>query len=160
MAKASSTFLFLVFISCFYYLIFEWMGKYIGFWTGKQAKIQFGSARDFALAAETAQNTARFRQHFHAEMLKSHYYRAGSVKNSSSNPYKLVFQGEEKDYGCLDYDSAVRPISAVPCCWHPDKYSCQTAHPGNFIQGNRLLVMLVDIVARIHTAGIQTDIPA
>ncbi len=28
--------------------------------------------------------------------------RAGSVKNSSSDPYKLVFKGEEKDYGCLD----------------------------------------------------------
>ena len=28
--------------------------------------------------------------------------RAGSVKNSSSNPYKLIFKGEEKDYGCLD----------------------------------------------------------
>lgn len=26
-------------------------------------------------------------------------------------------------------DSAVRPISAVPCCWHPDKYSCQTGLP-------------------------------
>ncbi len=28
--------------------------------------------------------------------------RAGSVKNSSIDPYKLVFKGGEKDYGCLD----------------------------------------------------------
>lgn len=28
--------------------------------------------------------------------------RAGSVKNSSTDPYKLVFEGGEKDYGCLD----------------------------------------------------------
>ena len=28
--------------------------------------------------------------------------RAGSVKNSSKDPYKLVFKGSEKDYGCLD----------------------------------------------------------
>lgn len=28
--------------------------------------------------------------------------RAGSVRNSSKDPYKLVFSGSEKDYGCLD----------------------------------------------------------
>lgn len=28
--------------------------------------------------------------------------RAGSVKNSSSDPHKLIFKGGEKDYGCLD----------------------------------------------------------
>lgn len=28
--------------------------------------------------------------------------RAGNVKNSSKDPYKLVFKGDEKDYGCLD----------------------------------------------------------
>lgn len=28
--------------------------------------------------------------------------RAGSVKNSSNDPYRFVFNGEEKDYGCLD----------------------------------------------------------
>lgn len=28
--------------------------------------------------------------------------RAGSVKNSSSDPYKFIFRGGEKDYGCLD----------------------------------------------------------
>lgn len=33
--------------------------------------------------------------------------RAGSVKNSSSDPYKLVFEGGEKDYGCLDLGVAM-----------------------------------------------------
>lgn len=28
--------------------------------------------------------------------------RAGSVKNSSKEPYQLIFKGGEKDYGCLD----------------------------------------------------------
>lgn len=28
--------------------------------------------------------------------------RAGSVKNSSEDPYKFVFEGGENDYGCLD----------------------------------------------------------
>lgn len=28
--------------------------------------------------------------------------RAGSVKNSSREPYRLVFKGGEEDYGCLD----------------------------------------------------------
>lgn len=28
--------------------------------------------------------------------------RAGSIKNSSKDPHKLVFEGSEKDYGCLD----------------------------------------------------------
>lgn len=28
--------------------------------------------------------------------------RAGNVKNSSKEPHRLVFNGEEKDYGCLD----------------------------------------------------------
>lgn len=28
--------------------------------------------------------------------------RAGSVKNSSNDPYKFVFKGGETDYGCLD----------------------------------------------------------
>ena len=33
--------------------------------------------------------------------------RAGSVKNSSAEPHKLVFNGEEKDYGCLDLGVAM-----------------------------------------------------
>lgn len=33
--------------------------------------------------------------------------RAGSVKNSSSDPYKLIFKGDEKDYGCLDLGVAM-----------------------------------------------------
>ncbi len=28
--------------------------------------------------------------------------RAGSVKNSSSNPYKFVFKGDEDKFGCLE----------------------------------------------------------
>ena len=28
--------------------------------------------------------------------------RAGSVKNSSNNPYKLVFRGGEDKFGCLE----------------------------------------------------------
>jgi len=28
--------------------------------------------------------------------------RAGSVKNSSTEPYKFIFAGGEADYGCLD----------------------------------------------------------
>lgn len=28
--------------------------------------------------------------------------RAGSVKNSSNNPYKLVFRGNEDKFGCLE----------------------------------------------------------
>lgn len=46
--------------------------------------------------------------------------RAGSVKNSSSDPYRFVFMGGEKDYGCLDLgvaelgetDSFVRQVNS------------------------------------------------
>lgn len=42
--------------------------------------------------------------------------RAGSVKNSSNDPYRLVFKGEEKDYGCLDLGVAMlaRTKSILP----------------------------------------------
>ncbi len=33
--------------------------------------------------------------------------RAGSVKNSSTEPYKFVFAGGEADYGCLDLGVAM-----------------------------------------------------
>lgn len=33
--------------------------------------------------------------------------RAGSVKNSSNDSYRLVFKGAEKDYGCLDLGVAM-----------------------------------------------------
>lgn len=33
--------------------------------------------------------------------------RAGSVKNSSADPYKLIFEGGEKEYGCLDLGVAI-----------------------------------------------------
>lgn len=33
--------------------------------------------------------------------------RAGSVRNSSTDTHTLIFEGEEKDYGCLDLGVAM-----------------------------------------------------
>jgi len=48
--------------------------------------------------------------------------RAGSVKNSSTEPYKFVFEGGEADYGCLDLGvlglGKSKPVLDNVSSWH------------------------------------------